>query len=313
MDIKGTLQPVKCSDALPVLCSQSAPVSAWNTRNASTAFQVSHRVGRQTLTGYRDHYAWKFLGIRFAPPTTRFEYSTVLDDVGSHTALDFGAPCLQPAGQITPGTGSDDCLFLNIWTPTLPPVPTSPPTASKPKLKPVAFYIYGGGLTTGDSANPNTDGTNLASRGDVVVVALNYRLGNLGLLSLPQSGSSKHNGNYGLGDQITALQWVRRNIASFGGDPARVTIFGESAGAESVHALLSSPMAKGLFINAVMQSDPQGSFSGAESLVLSPQQSYETFTRDVLNQTRCGIAADVLACLVAYDGEKLAALPNPAK
>ena len=141
---------------------------------------------------------------------------------------------------------SEDCLHLNLWTPA---------KTANDRL-PVMVWIHGGGLTRGSSTTPMYDGENLARKG-VVVVTLNYRLGIFGFFANPElaSESAHHaSGNYGLLDQVAALQWVKKNIAAFGGDPNRVTIFGESAGSWSVCALTASPLAKGLFARAIGES-----------------------------------------------------------
>jgi para-nitrobenzyl esterase len=141
-------------------------------------------------------------------------------------------------------TVSEDCLYLNVWTPAR--------TASD-KL-PVYFWIYGGGFVAGSSAVPVYDGENLARRG-VVVVTINYRVGVLGFLAHPElTREAGWSGNYGSLDQVAALQWVQKNIALFGGDPRNVTISGQSAGANSVHNLVASPLAKGLFQRAIAES-----------------------------------------------------------
>jgi para-nitrobenzyl esterase len=140
----------------------------------------------------------------------------------------------------------EDCLSLNVWTPA---------TTYEEKL-PVMVWIHGGAFTTGSGSDALYDGTELSKR-EVVVVTLNYRLGPLGFLAhLRLSEESKEgvSGNYGLLDQIAALEWVQRNIERFGGDPHKVTVFGESAGAESVCLLLVSPLAEGLFHGAIAQS-----------------------------------------------------------
>ena len=141
---------------------------------------------------------------------------------------------------------SEDCLTLNVWTPNANPAA---------KL-PVMVWIYGGYFRSGGSARPIYDGAQLASHG-VIVVTLNYRLGWLGFLDLPAlvaEHPDEPTGNFGLLDQIAALQWVQRNIASFGGDPANVTIFGESAGGMSVNDLMASPLTHGLFAKAISES-----------------------------------------------------------
>ncbi len=143
-------------------------------------------------------------------------------------------------------TTNEDCLYLNVWTP-----------AHRPADKlPVMVWVHGGGYLFGADSQPLYEGTNLSRRG-VVVVGMNYRLGALGFLAHPAlSAESEHgvSGNYGLLDQIEALRWVQKNIAAFGGDPERVTVFGESAGGNAVYSLLLTPLAKGLFQRAIPES-----------------------------------------------------------
>ncbi len=146
------------------------------------------------------------------------------------------------------GETSEDCLYLNIWT----------GAAAVKEKRPVMVYVYGGGFTEGSNAVAVYDGEELAGMGAVIVV-MNYRLGPLGFLAHPElSAESAHHtsGNYGLMDQAAALRWIRDNIEAFGGDPQRVTVFGQSAGAMSVSALLESPQAQGLFARAIIQSGP---------------------------------------------------------
>lgn len=138
-----------------------------------------------------------------------------------------------------PQEQSEDCLFLNIWTP-----------GTDNAARPVMVWIHGGAFTIGSGSEGLYNGKMLASRGDVVVVTINYRLGALGFLHLPALEES----NFGMRDQVAALRWVRDNIAAFGGDPANITIFGESAGGMSVASLMGSPEATGLFHKAIPQS-----------------------------------------------------------
>jgi len=140
----------------------------------------------------------------------------------------------------------EDCLTLNVWT------PGTEPAAGRPVL----VWVHGGSFTTGTGSMAWYDGSRLAARGDVVVVSFNYRLGVLGFLHLDDLGGERWagSGNTGLLDQMAALAWVAENIAGFGGDPARVTVFGESAGAMSIAALLVAPRAERLFRRAVLQS-----------------------------------------------------------
>ncbi len=164
-------------------------------------------------------------------------------------ATQFGRICPQPptfaalTQQTLPET-DEDCLFLNVWT----------PAKTSGDALPVMVWIHGGGLSIGWSHQGVYDGEELAKR-DVIVVSINYRLGPLGFLALPElSAESGASGNYGFLDQVAALQWVQHNIEAFGGDPGRVTIFGESAGGTSVVALVASPITKGLFHGAIAQS-----------------------------------------------------------
>ncbi|MEK0315483.1 carboxylesterase/lipase family protein [Cohnella sp. 56] len=170
---------------------------------------------------------------------------------GVRAAATFGPPALQPGdpaqkyalGADTPPP-SEDCLYLNIWAPL--------PGQAKGPL-PVMVWIHGGAFVTGFGGNPAYDAAELANRGEVIVVTINYRLGPFGFMHLAPLGAGFAS-NAGLLDQIAALAWVRREIAAFGGDPAQVTAFGESAGAMSIAALLAMPAAKGLFGRAILQS-----------------------------------------------------------
>lgn len=181
---------------------------------------------------------------RWTPPKTLPRWSGVRD------AADFGPSCVQPVSKVPnlysddPGPMSEDCLSLNVWAP------------AKAQKAPVLVWIYGGALVGGSSRFAMYDGAKMAQRG-VVVVSLNYRLGVLGYLAHPGLSAESPegiSGNYGLMDQIEALRWVQRNIASFGGDPSNVTIAGESAGGLSVMYLMASPAARGLFTKAIAQS-----------------------------------------------------------
>ncbi len=151
-------------------------------------------------------------------------------------------------------TGSEDCLFLNLWTPfaTLD---------DRKKQRPVMVWLHGGGFAYGSGAWPSYDGANLAMRGDVVVVTLNHRLNLHSAIwstgrHLRTSGLRAVHGNAGMLDMVLALEWVRDNIAAFGGDPSNVTIFGESGGGAKVSTLMAMPSAKGLFHKAIVESGP---------------------------------------------------------
>jgi len=235
--------------ALSVLCLTAMTLQP----NAdSPTVQTSHG----TLAGLRlpGGDVTLFRGIRYAqPPTGDLRWRPpvpVSSWTGVRPAQEFGPACIQapsPAGSIyadLPARMSEDCLFLNVWKPV---------QAAK---APVMVWIYGGSLRTGNSAAGIYNGAQLARKG-VIVVTLNYRLGVLGYLAHPEltaESPHKSSGNYGLLDQIEALQWVRDNIAQFGGDPGNVTLFGESAGALSVIELMTSRLARGLFQRVIIQS-----------------------------------------------------------
>jgi para-nitrobenzyl esterase len=175
---------------------------------------------------------------------------------GVRAADTYGASCMQHRNT---QTESEDCLFMNVWTPASVPTASSGASAGKPAAGgglPVMFWIHGGGLTYGSASGATYNGTGFAKQG-LVLVSINYRLARFGFFAHPALSAEDPQavlGNYGFMDQIAALQWVQRNIAAFGGNPRDVTIFGESAGGRSVNALLVSPLSKGLFHKAIIQS-----------------------------------------------------------
>jgi para-nitrobenzyl esterase len=211
------------------------------------------------VEGKQDGPVRAFLGIPYAaPPTGDLRWKPPAAPAkwtGVRRATEFGARCVQAPvyGDMVfrDGGPSEDCLFLNAWTPA---------KSADAKL-PVMVWIHGGGFVAGASSEPRQDGTILSQQG-VVVVSMNYRLGIFGFFVHPElARESGRNaaGNYGLLDMIASLQWVRDNIAKFGGDPGNVTIFGESAGSFAVSELMASPLAKGLFHKAIGESG--GAFS----------------------------------------------------
>jgi len=188
-----------------------------------------------------------FKGIPFAAPPVgdlRWrEPKAVKPWSGVRDATKFGSRCMQNGADV-----SEDCLYLNVWTPEWPPQ----------SRKPVMLWIHGGGNFAGASSEAIFDGENFARRG-VILVSANYRLGVFGFFAHPElTDESTHHasGNYGLMDQVAALKWVRDNIANFGGDPRNVTIFGESAGSLDINVLLTSPLTKGLFARLIGESGP---------------------------------------------------------
>jgi len=233
-------------------------VATIGAQSASTP--VHTRAGNVTgIAGQRPAIR-AYLGIPFAtPPVDSLRWRAPKPAVAWTATLaadHFSASCIQgpntPFGPWTSeflllGPTSEDCLYLNVWT-----------GARSGDRRPVLVYIYGGGFSSGSGDVPVYEGSALAEKG-LVVVNMNYRVGPLGFLAHPElTKESGASGNYGLLDQIAALEWVRDNIAAFGGDPSRVTIAGQSAGAISVFLLTASPAAKGLFQRAVIESGPGG-------------------------------------------------------
>jgi len=202
------------------------------------------------LQGFAKDGVLRFNGIPYAK-ARRWQAAEPADAwTGIREAARFGAVAMQLKGGAealiggTPGAQSEDCLHLNVWTP------------SCAGSRPVMVWIHGGAFVTGAGSLGTYNGKHLAARGDVVVVTINYRLGAFGFLNLADAsgGALPGTGSEGLGDQIAALRWVKDNIAAFGGDPGRVTVFGESAGAMSIGALLAAPAARGLFQRAILES-----------------------------------------------------------
>jgi para-nitrobenzyl esterase len=222
-----------------------------------------------------------FLGLPYAaPPTGNLRWRApqpAADWTGVRDATTFGPSCPQaPSPFAPPGQFSEDCLYLNVYTPA---------ARSSFGGRPVLVWIHGGGLEQ-DGAR-DYDGTKLAADG-VVVVTINYRLGALGFLAHPALASHGAAGNYGLMDQQAALRWVQRNIARFGGDPGNVTIAGQSAGGLSVLAQMVSPGARGLFQRAIVQS---GTFALNQRPLAVAEAAGETFA------TAVGCADQSAACL----------------
>lgn len=214
---------------------------------------IATRDGR--VRGRRDGDAAVFLGIPYAaPPTGPLRWRPPQPAArwsGVRDALQFGPDTPQPPGPWSRAPRqSEDCLYLNVWTPTM----------DRGARLPVLVWLHGGGFSAGSGADSGCDGRRLAAEG-AVVVTLNYRCGLFGFLAHPGlSAESEHgvSGNYGLHDQLAALAWVRENIAGFGGDPDRVTAFGVSAGSASIALLLASPLAQGAFQRAILQSPGAG-------------------------------------------------------
>ncbi|KZT04485.1 carboxylesterase from carbohydrate esterase [Laetiporus sulphureus 93-53] len=299
VDSSGLVSTVSCVSELPVLCSQSAAYGASAAANNSITVYADDLV----VTGYRDQLSFRFEGIPYVDPPERFTYPTAYTGSKTLNATAFGSECVQAGVP----SGSEDCLFLNIWTPY---VPLDGVDESVESLKPVMFWIHGGAFTSGTGSDPTFTGSNMAARGDVVLVTINYRLSTLGFLALDDGVT---NGNFGIADQVAALDWVREYITAFGGDPNRITIFGQSAGAASVRALLASPPAIGKYAAAVPMSNLAGSdYATTYSLYYTIPEEISEVVYGILDETGCTVD-NALECLRAYDAYDLVNLSNVAR
>ena len=232
----------------------------------------------------------QFLGIPYAaPPVGALRWAApqpVTPWHGIRGAQSYGNRCPQLASGNGPRSDTENCLYLNVFTP--PGAPAAPGGGRDAGRLPVLVMIHGGGLING--SGDQHDGSLIVNTDHIVVVSINYRLGVFGFLDVPGLGTSPFtaNGNYGLLDQEAALRWVQRNIGAFGGDPGRVTIAGESAGGWSMCALMSSPPARGLFSAAIMESG---------SCASRPTADARSAGLAFAAQAGCTVAATAAACL----------------
>jgi para-nitrobenzyl esterase len=252
------------------------------------------------VSGRTEDGVWSFLGVPYAaapvgalrwrPPEPPAMWA------GVRHAIEPGPIAPQPAGgpQIPgdPADQSEDCLHLSVWTPGL-----------DDGRRPVLVWVHGGGFTSGTSGSLLYQGDDLARRGDVVVVTVNYRLGALGFLTHPamEVDGGGPFGNWGLMDQVAALRWVREHIRSFGGDPGNVTVFGESAGGMSIACLLAVPAARGLFRRAVVQSGPPYTHDSVRAAgaadALAVELGLEKVSREGLGSVPASDLVDAVALL----------------
>ncbi|KAK5109734.1 hypothetical protein LTR62_006574 [Meristemomyces frigidus] len=285
---------------LPVLCTQSSNQNGPSNAVATASNELTIASNGNNYVGFRNQKSFRFVGIPYSNQPARFEYSTVYNKTGQTiNATAYGSDCAQAYDP----TSAENCLFINIQTPYIPKA------GSKQNLKPVLFSIHGGGFTGGNGgANSGQDAGNLASREDIVGVAINYRLSTLGFFAIPGTDIK---GNFGIGDQVTALEWVKKNIAAFGGDPNHVTIIGESAGAGSVRALLGSPpvISQDLIVGGVAQSNLgggvdlglTGNYGTTYSSYLTVNASYTVAGQQIFEEAGCNqttLAAQI-TCLKA--------------
>jgi len=265
------------------------------------------RISTGALSGIEQDGIAAFLGVPYAaPPVGSNRWRAPQPAMvwsGAFKADHYCASCAQvfkPMGgrnwtreYMSQERPDEDCLFLNIWT----------PARSTRERMPVLLWIHGGGFGQGSGSVPIYNGAALAHRG-IVVVTINYRLGRLGFLAHPElSRESPHNvsGNYGLLDMIAALQWVRTNITAFGGDPGNVTIDGASAGGQAVEYLMVTPLAKGLFQRAIIESGWH--FSGPPSDLRTAEQSGAALA--------AAVGAMSIAELRAINADRILAVPQP--
>ncbi|MGA2184011.1 MAG: carboxylesterase family protein [Bryobacteraceae bacterium] len=265
------------------------------TLAAGSALAASGQVKTDTgkLKGITTGGVTSFKGIPYAaPPVGDLRWrppQAVTPWAGVRQASEYGADCMQlpfPGDAAPLGVKpAEDCLYVNVWVP-----------AAKPAKKlPVMMWIYGGGYVNGGSSPAVYDGSQFARRG-VVFVSFNYRVGRFGFFAFPalsKENPAEPHGNYTFMDQIAALKWVRRNIAAFGGDPGNVTLFGESAGGGSVLTMLTSPLAKGLFQKAVIESG--GGRTGLMPVHSIPQAE----SIGVAFAKKAGVTGDDAAALAA--------------
>ncbi|CAN0432576.1 unnamed protein product [Lampetra planeri] len=282
---------------LLVLCVAAASLAYLSGDSGHTVVDVKLPDGA-ALRGLHSTFAYAFLGIPYAAaPARRWEPPRSVRGAlwnGTYVATAYGSPCAQrgPAGEVL---GQEDCLYLNVWTPTL----------GGAARRPVIVWLHGGHLTRGSGHEEGlAPGEELAAQTNAVFVSLNYRLGALGFLALKELSDEnlEHtSGNYGLMDQLKALRWVQKNIEVFGGDIGNVTLLGYEAGAVCALALATSPAARGLFSRVVAMS--------ASCRMLQPNlREAEERGRSVYNGTSCGDGD--LACLRGAElGSLLAASP----
>jgi para-nitrobenzyl esterase len=277
--------------------------------SAANPLQVKTDKGKIQGKMSADGQARDFLGIPFAaPPVGPLRWKPPQPPAAwknVRPATSFGSRCMQEEHYDDmvfrdPGE-NEDCLTLNVWTP------------AKPKGKlPVMVWIFGGGFAGGGTSEPRQDGEHL-TRKDVIVVSMNYRLGIFGFFATPELiAEDPHHaaGNYGLMDELAAIQWVHRNIAAFGGDPNNVTIFGESAGSFAVSAQMASPLAQGLFAHAIGES---GAAFASSGLSFPPLQQFAQQTQDYLRTVRSDVSLSALRAATPEELLKLATQKAPGK
>jgi para-nitrobenzyl esterase len=271
-------------------------------QNAPACLACTHQ---GWVAGAAEDATCQYLGVPYAKPPSGAQRFTAPEPAagwpGVRPATTFGAACMQTLDLSFADAQSEDCLFLNVWTPSTRPA----------QPLPVMVFIYGGGFSGG--ATNTYSGIGLSRKGPVVVVSMNYRVGALGFFAHPEldgQRTGKPSGSDGIRDQQLALRWVRDNIASFGGDPQNVTVFGESAGSSSVCMHLVSPGSRKLARRFIMESGvcTRGVDNGIE-----PAPREQTYARaQQMAADLCPGSTDVIGCLRGLPADQLMAWSAPA-
>jgi para-nitrobenzyl esterase len=287
----GFRSVIACGLAFAFALLPAAVASSSDPVIDTTSGRLQGTVGASTIEYLGIPYAAAPVGtLRWTPPQAYGKWKGIFEA----TAPGSECPQLNPSNVVV---GNENCLFLNVYTPL-------GANTTKPHNRAVMVWIHGGGLTRGQGVD--YDPTPLVEGGDVLVVTFNYRLGLLGFFAEQELDAEGHLGaNYGLMDQQFALQWVVNNIAAFGGDPTRITVFGESAGGLSVYSQLASPLAAGLFNRAIAQSGAYAGFAPDYRPVILPIAMAETtgYAPFVLSgaayASAAGCSSGTAACLRA--------------
>ena len=259
--------------------------------------QVLARVRGGRVRGQREQGVLVFRGLRYGADTAAYRFQPPRPEAawrGIADALEYGAAAPQGGAE---GPGSEDCLFLNVWTPTL----------DARARRPVLVYIHGGGFNNGSGSDPLYDGSALCRRGDVVVVTLNHRLNTFGYLYLGALGDPRYaaSGNAGQLDLVQALQWVREHATTFGGDPGNITVFGQSGGGAKIATLMAMPAARGLFQRAWTMSGQQVTAAGPRAAAQRAALAMEAVHAPDLAALLRLPAADLLAATRARDPSRV--------
>lgn len=279
--------------------------SAILTAAAAASFASSLRASAETATRPVETTsgAWRgatnapgvhvFKGIRYGEDTSRSRFAKPIAagrPADVQNAMAYGPACPQQSDR---GAESEDCLFLNVWTPGL----------GDGGKRPVMFYIHGGAYSNGSGSSPLYDGTRLAVKGDVVVITVNHRLNAFGYLYLDRlfPGAFLDSGNAGQWDLILALNWVKQNAEAFGGDPDRVMVFGQSGGGAKIATMMASPAAKGLFQSAATMSGQQVTACGPLNGTARAQRFLDTTGLDSVDALKTAPMAQLVEGLAARD------------